>query len=87
MVRAQRRGRRRFPGTSRKNAPSSSGLGHWRNAGKRAWRGFKAHQITGIGESKQREHHAVIAALTGRQLWKRLRGRRTLVILGNFIRC
>ncbi len=31
MVRAQRRGRRRFPGTSRKNAPSPLGLGHWRN--------------------------------------------------------
>ncbi len=31
MARAQRRGRRRFPGTSWKNAPSPSGLGHWRN--------------------------------------------------------
>ncbi len=29
--RAQWRGRRRFSGTSRKNAPSSSGLGHWWN--------------------------------------------------------
>ncbi len=31
MARAQRRGPRRFLGTSMKSVPSPSGLGHWRN--------------------------------------------------------
>ncbi len=91
MARAHRRGRRRFPGTSRKYAPSPSGLlslvKRLRWQSKRAWRGYKVFQITGILEGKQREHYAGIAMLTGRQLRKRPRGRRPVVIPGNFIRC
>ncbi len=47
----------------------------------------QTHQITGNWEGKQRGHYSGIATLTGRQLQKRPRGQRPVLIQVSSIRC